>query len=217
MNAYTEQFDKARKLREEGKYAASLKHYRKLEEGERLSPDQHSELLYGLAVGYKETGETDLAVDYFRQALERGRKREKRADQAAALHQLGIIARERGDLDDAITCFRDELAVWNSHMEGYFNGLSSNFYQQGITLMEKGEYTDARMYLNHSFTFADTEDNYYRQGCALQALGQLEMKLNKRKIALRTLRHAYTNFKKDDNKEGVNAVLALIREYEEKH
>lgn len=144
-------------------------------------------------------------------ALALGEKNEDRYQQALALHQLGIITKLLGDYPKATELFREELRRCSSLIPSYYSDLSYNFFEQGDVKMLSGEFEDADMYFHHAATFAETEHNYHGVGLAMQALGNLQIKMQNSEQALSYFETSKENFELANSTEEANIVNNQIQ------
>ncbi|MEU4403526.1 tetratricopeptide repeat protein [Streptosporangium sp. NPDC023963] len=103
-------------------------------------------------------------------------------DQAAYLHQLGIIAQERGELERALDYYRQSLAI-NEELGNRAN-MATGYHQIGMIAQERGEFERALEYYRQALTIneelgnrADMASNYHQLGRIAQERGEFERAL----------------------------------------
>ncbi|NLJ94071.1 MAG: tetratricopeptide repeat protein [Clostridiaceae bacterium] len=146
------------------------------------------------------------------EALEQAEDNENLWQQTRALHQLGIIMKLLGDYPLATEYFREELRRCSSLIPSYYSDLSYNFYEQGDVMMLSGNYEDAEMYFNHAYTFANTERNHHGIALAMEALGNLNLHLDRNANVIEYFQKSVENFKKAEAFDEAEAVQSKIDE-----
>lgn len=214
MDNINQRIEDASKLVEEKKFEKALDSFESFDSEKKLSNKQKFKIALNKGIIKIYLFNYDEAQHDLETALNLGEKTEDRYDQARALHQLGILAKLRGDYDEAIELLREELRRCSSLMPSYYSDLSYNFFEQGDVMMLKENFTDAKMYFKHALVFAETESNYHGVGLATRSLGRLSRKVNRRKEALSYLRKSYENFKLAEDQEAIQSTLDEITKLE---
>ncbi|MGP4010775.1 tetratricopeptide repeat protein [Streptomyces sp. 4N124] len=98
---------------------------------------------------------------------------------AAIYHQLGRVAEERGQLEDAENWYHQSLTI--EEALGNQPGLASTYHQLGWVAQERGQLEDAENWYHQSLTIKEALGNqpglastYHQLGWVAQARGQLE-------------------------------------------
>ena len=188
MEKIKDRIDAAHQLFTEKKFGEALAEFNALGEENRLSNSHKFLIALNKGIIKMNLNNYDEAQHDMENALLIGEKTEDLYKQARALHQLGILAKLRGNYDNATELFREELRKCSSLMPSYYADLSYNFYEQGDVKMLSGDFADAKMYFKHALVFAETEANYHGVGLASKALGRLSITVNRHKEALCYLR-----------------------------
>ena len=215
MKNINQRIEAARQLFEDKQFEQALAEFDALSEEKKLSKKQRFNIIFYKGRVKMDINNYDEAQYDMEKALKAGEESGDRYEQAQALHQLGILAKLRGDYEKATELLREELRKCSSLMPSYYSDLSYNFFEQGDVKMLAGELTDARMYFQHALVFAETEANYHGVGLAARALGRLNRKVNRRKEALTYLRKSYENFKLAEDQDGVESTLGEITKLKE--
>jgi len=215
MEMIKDRIDAAHQLFEEKNFEEALAEFNALSEEKRLGNSHKFQIALNKGIIKMNLNNYDEAQHDMENALLIGEKTEDLYRQAQALHQLGILAKLRGDFDNATELFRDELRKCSSLMPSYYSDLSYNFYEQGDVKMLAGDFVDAKMYFEHALVFAETEANYHGVGLAARALGNLSITVNRHKEALGYLRKSYENFKLAEDREGIESTLQEITRLKE--
>ncbi|MGI6579035.1 MAG: tetratricopeptide repeat protein [Saccharofermentanales bacterium] len=210
MKSIKERIEAAHQLYVEKNFEEALAEFNALGEEKRLSNSSKFQIALNKGIIKMNLNNYDEAQYDMESALQIGEKAEDLYKQARALHQLGILAKLRGNYDYATELFREELRKCSSLMPSYYSDLSYNFYEQGDVKMLAGDFLDAKMYFNHALVFAETEANYHGVGLAAKALARLSITVNHHKEALGYLRKSYENFKLAEDQEGIDCTLQEI-------
>ena len=196
-------------------FEEALAEFNALDEEKKLSNRHKFQIALNKGIIKMNLNNYDEAQHDMESALLIGKKTENLYKQARALHQLGILAKLRGDYDNATELFREELRKCSSLMPSYYSDLSYNFYEQGDVKMLAGDFVDAKMYFNHALVFAETETNYHGVGLAAKALGRLSITVNCHKEALEYFHKSYENFKLAEDQESIESILQEITKLKE--
>ncbi|HHT24081.1 MAG TPA: tetratricopeptide repeat protein [Clostridiaceae bacterium] len=215
MEKINDRIEAAHQLYVDKHFEQALTEFNILGEEKKLSNKQKFQIALNKGIIKMNLNNYDEAQHDMESALLIGEKTEDLYRQARALHQLGILAKLRGDYDNATELFREELRKCSSLMPSYYADLSYNFYEQGDVKMLAGDFVDARMYFNHAIVFAETETNYHGVGLATKALGRLSLTINRYEDALCYFRKSYENFKLAEDQEGIESALNEITKLEE--
>ena len=151
-----------------------------------------------------------MSKELLNEALSLGENNQDLYQQTRSLHQLGIITKLMGDYPQATELFREELRRCSSLIPSYYSDLSYNFYEQGDVMMLSGNYEDAEMYFNHAYTFADTEHNYHGVALAMEAMGNLYLRIGRHSHVKKYFEKSVENFKLANAFEEANLVQAKI-------
>ncbi|MEU8530065.1 MULTISPECIES: CHAT domain-containing tetratricopeptide repeat protein [Streptomyces] len=128
-------------------------------------------------------GQLEKAGHTYRQILDALSKQSGTPQQQARLgityHQLGVIAHQRGKLDEAEDWYRQSLAI--DEELGSRSGAAGVYHQLGIVAQERGQLDEAEDWYRRSLTINEELGNrtnvatsYHQLGTVTHARGQLE-------------------------------------------
>jgi tetratricopeptide (TPR) repeat protein len=115
------QYSKARTLMEDGRYSQSIPLLKQMLAAKPEQPD----LSVNLAIAYRETGQPDEAANILQSVLE------KHPNHTAALNQFGIVERQLGHFDKALSAYQHAISVDDDYALAHRNlGILYDIYLQ---------------------------------------------------------------------------------------
>jgi tetratricopeptide (TPR) repeat protein len=111
---------------------------------------------------------------------------------ASSYHQLGMVAQERGDYDDALQWYRRSLEI--KEELGNRAGMASSYHQLGMVAQKRGDYDDALQWYRRSLEIEEELGNRAGMATSTSQIGVLltergdpeaAVPLNLRSLAIR--------------------------------
>ncbi|MFD1116148.1 tetratricopeptide repeat protein, partial [Sphaerisporangium aureirubrum] len=90
---------------------------------------------------------------------------------ASSYHQLGMIAQERGEYDQALEWYRKSLTI--EEEIGNRAGMASSYHQLGMIAQERGEYDQALEWYRKSLTINEELGNRAGMAISFSQIGVL--------------------------------------------
>lgn len=148
--------------------------YSILQEKSRQEDDKKSLLtiLIRMAEIYRQRGDRKKAQECLEEVRDLSYEVEATIELQAALGALAAIKREKGNIDDAIRLGEESIRI--ARKIQYLPGLASNFGNQALSLMKKGDDEQARKYLDEVMQLTAITGDLDQKAAALEAFGSLE-------------------------------------------
>jgi CHAT domain-containing protein len=154
-------YEKGRYAFSQGDYEVALTFSRRgLEYLERFFPDQLRSkylLINAIGIGYRRIGETDEAIAWYEDILERyaGEINSVRMT-GAILNNLGLGYKDCGDWENAISRLSDAIAYYTMTFSPTYEDIGSGYDNIAICYQAKGEMSNALRYSQKSLDFIRT-------------------------------------------------------------
>jgi tetratricopeptide (TPR) repeat protein len=90
---------------------------------------------------------------------------------ASSYHQLGMIAQDRGDYDQALDWYRQSLAI--KEELGNRGGMASSYHQLGMIAQDRGDYDQALDWYRQSLAINEEVGNRGGMASTISQIGDL--------------------------------------------
>jgi len=189
--------------------------YYALEESERLGTDQEfAALLQGLASYAQNVTNYEEAAEMFGRLAEDRRAKAHKEGEAGAYHQLGMIAEERRDFDEAQKWYQKSLAIFEKL--GNEHGAASTYHQLGRIAEERRDFDEAQKWYQKSLAIEEKLGNEHGAASSYGQLGLLALERSRFVEGAQWLIRCIDAFAKTNDAEGVKkGVLNFVRIYKE--
>ncbi|MFP3939210.1 MAG: tetratricopeptide repeat protein [Thermoanaerobaculia bacterium] len=94
-----------------------------------------------------------------------------RSNLAAAYHQLGVVAEERGRSGEAVKWYRSSLRI--SEELGYISGIAVTYHQLGVVAQERGQYEEAGEWYRKSLEIFEKIGDRFRLAASYHQIGNV--------------------------------------------
>ncbi|MFC4531558.1 tetratricopeptide repeat protein [Sphaerisporangium dianthi] len=122
-------------------------------------------------------------------------------EQAAGFHQLGIIAQERGEYDQALEWYGRSLTI--KEELGNRAGMATGYHQLGMIAQERGEYDQALEWYRRSLTIKEELGNRAGMAAGYHQLGMIAQERGEYDQALEWYRRSLTIKEELGNRAGM--------------
>ena len=162
-----EHYLKALLLCKNDKYEDAIKEFENILRICMISPTEKMSILLSLGNAYYSLSQNDKALENYNALLEiteKVGKKDALEGKASALGNIGLILKNKGDLDNALKYHQDALKI---HVEiGYKQGEASDLGNIGLIYSDKGDLDNALKY--HQDALKIDREIGYKQGEANQ-------------------------------------------------
>lgn len=202
-----QELEEAFTLFDKGEYTRAEEIYLNyLERSNNRNDDSYKAALHGLGYVKCFQGQFQEARDCYHELLELSIEQADRKDEAATLHQLGMVQRMAGDHQKALQFFDAEYNIWFSEFPEFHVGFSANFYEKGMIALERKIYGEAMGFFDESLKQAKLADDLVAVGCAYRGLGEVFVAKSEKEQAIGYFQRAYSAFDEAGDGEGMREV-----------
>jgi len=168
----------------------------------------YKQALHGLSFVKVEMKQLTEASGLYSQLLKIAEQEGNKEEEAIVLHQLGIIHRMHGDLDKAISYFKQEESIYETLQGDFHLEHSTNYFEQGMTYSFIGNLKKSRKLMEVSLAEAKLAKDQMVIGYVYRALGDISVKGNNISEALENFAEARVAFQN----EGAKGALRDLKE-----
>lgn len=168
----------------------------------------YKQALHGLSFVKVEMKQLTEARELYSQLLNIAEREGDKEEEAIVLHQLGIIHRMDGNLDKAISYFKQEQSIYETLQGNFHLELSANYFEQGMTYNAMGNLKKSRNLMEISLAEAKLTKDQMVIGYVYRALGDNSVKDNNISEALEYFSKAQEAFQN----EGAESALRDLKE-----
>lgn len=176
--------------------------------GGRSSEYKH--VLHGMGYVKAHLNKFTEAREAYRELLHLAEEEQDKEEQAVALHQLGMVERMAGNLDEAFAYFQREHQRIEDIEENKPLMLAANYYEQGYLHLLKNDETLAEDLMNQSLDYAKMSGDPIAIACAYRGLGEIYLKSDERNQARKFLQLAIRYFKKENDFQAIKEIEMLL-------
>ncbi len=171
---------------------------------------EYKQVLHGIGYVKAHLNKFIEAREAYRELLLLAEEEQDKEEQAVALHQLGMVERMAGNLDEAFAYFQQEHQRIEDIEENKHLMLAANYYEQGYLHLLKNEKALAENLMNQSLDHAKLSGDQIAIACAYRGLGELHLKSSERKQARNFLQQAIRYFKKGNDFQAIKEIEMLL-------
>ena len=118
------------------------------------------------------TSEYEIALEYYYRALRQSRSSNNKQIEAAALGNIGVIYKNKGDLDEALKYLKQALVI--DKEIGYKQGEANQLGNIGLIYSYKGDLDEALKYLKDALAILDECKLVYGRDIIVNAIQSIE-------------------------------------------
>lgn len=207
--AIQDEISRAFQLYEEKAYYDSKTIFEETLQSEMTNADE-IQLRFGYGYPLSALGLVDEAVDNYRKLGMLGENTNNHEIVSQAIHQIGMVYRESGQYQEAMTYFLQEQKMIQTHFMENHLFIAANLYELGYTHLLDGNEDLAFKYLRGCLTESYKSGDPIMQACAKRAMGEFYAKQNNLETARDYFKESIQTFNKADDEIGALEVVEML-------
>lgn len=207
--AIQDEISRAFQLYEEKAYYDSKTIFEETLQSEMTNADE-IQLRFGYGYPLSALGLVDEAVDNYIKLGMLGENTDNHEIVSQALHQIGMVYRESGQYQEAITYFLQEQKMIHTHFMENHLFIAANLYELGYTHLLDGNEDLAFTYLMESFIESQKAKDPIMQACVERGLGEFYVKQNNIEAAHDYYEASIQSFKEAEDEIGALEVVEML-------
>ena len=207
--AIQDEISRAFQLYEEKAYYDSKTIFEETLQSEMTNADE-IQLRFGYGYPLSALGLVDEAVDNYRKLGMLGENTNNHEIVSQAIHQIGMVYRESGQYQEAMTYFLQEQKMIQTHFMENHLFIAANLYELGYTHLLDGNEDLGFKYLRGCLTESYKSGDPIMQACAKRAMGEFYAKQNNLETARDYFKESIQTFNKADDEIGALEVVEML-------
>lgn len=189
----------------QGHYRLALSQYLKGVEEIEKNPDLLSDFYGNIGNVYAATGIFDLAIQYYKKAVEILKREENYARLGTTFVNLGNLYADQGNIEEAVQFYKKGVLLLEE--ENQFDELSTLYGNLSLLVIQQGNLSEGLEYAEKGLSFAKRLNRPLRIADALHALARAKGHSGDFNSSISLSESAYTLFSQNRHEMGMAMTL----------